>query len=446
MNNESMREYEQGEVIGEVRLTPIQSQFLKWNLSTPNHFNQSVTLELISGFEEEALREVLKALVIHHDILRAVLKNGKQEILKIDESKLFMLEKYDYKDLNENILEELMYKKSTEIESSIDLSNGPLMKAALYKTSKCDYLMICSHHLVIDGASWRILIEDLINGYSQYIAKKKIILPKKTASYQEWSEAIYEYSQSEEIKDKVNYWTRISEEIRMGKLGEIENDAKRTEDGYGGITITLNEEKTNKLLDEVVKIYKAEIIEILIAVLGISVRRWKGKEKVALHMEGHGREKINKAININRTVGWFTSIYPVMIEIPEEVEDVIVKTKEALRNIPNNGMEYSVIQHSEKYKIPEVELNLSFIFLGQWNNEIREKNQIILSGISGGRDIAADNKLINSIPIVGIIMDNKLVITILFDRSKYSEESIRKFSMDYENALNELTEEEFLKK
>lgn len=435
--NADLIEYEQGEVVGEVPLTPIQHTFFKWNLSKPDHFNLSVMMKSNTGFDEDAIVEVLGALVTHHDILRATFKNGRQEIRGAGEKNLFAFEKYDFRDADGEMLEKLVDERSTEIQGSIDLYNGPLMKAALYHTRKYDHLMICIHHLVVDGVSLRILLEDISSGYAQYMSKKQIVLPQKTASYLEWARALEEYGRSEAIKSEISYWEKVSEEMKSGR---IETDADGSKQGYDSIEISFSEDRTGQLLYEVGKAYNTEINDILLSALGIAVEWWKKQKKVAVHLEGHGREEINRPIDVNRTVGWFTSIYPVVIESSERIEDVIVKTKEMLRHIPNHGMGYGIIQRYEKCDIPEAGADICFNYLGQLDNEVKEDAEITVSELSGGRNSAIDNRLNNSISIDAGIMGGKLDITISFDKSRYSRESVGRLGGHYECALNKVIE------
>jgi non-ribosomal peptide synthase protein (TIGR01720 family) len=313
------------------------------------------------------------------------------------------------------------------------------MKAALYYTSGCDYLMICIHHLVVDGVSWRILIEDFVTGYAQYVTKKQIVLPRKTASYLAWSEALNEYSQHDEIANEIGYWLKINEQVEAGKIAfDFITDDK--EINYDQQTMVFNEAATKALLYEVGKAYGTQINDILLSALGIAVNAWKGKKKVAVQLEGHGREEIHKPIDVNRTVGWFTSIYPIIIEVSEEVDTMIVETKEMLRHIPNRGIGYSIIKYLSEYGLSDIEPDICFNYLGHWDHELKESSDIIISGLPSGRSIAANNKLTTPISMNGIIKGRQLLVTVLYDTRRYSEASIAQFCEYYERALHRVIE------
>ncbi|MEF7638781.1 condensation domain-containing protein, partial [Bacillus thuringiensis] len=325
---------EQDEVTGTVVATPIIKTFETWNLNDPSHFNQAMMIP-VNLREEGSLTKALEALVVHHDMLRAVYRSGTLDILGSKESKLYDFNVYDFNgELN---VAEKVEAECTRIQSSIDLENGPLMKVALFRTNLGDYLMMCLHHLVVDGVSWRILLEDFNTAMKQIEEGKEIVFPKKTASYKAWSEALDEYKNSKKLIQEKEYWETVTEEL---KLGRVECDTHCTGAGYKHIEVTFDRKATKKLLLETGKAFNTEINDVLLSALGMSIRKMKGQTKVAIGLEGHGREEIHKPIEIDRTVGWFTSMYPVIIEGKEEISESIIVTKEMLRNVPNYGIGY----------------------------------------------------------------------------------------------------------
>ncbi|EGL15074.1 condensation domain-containing protein, partial [Paenibacillus sp. HGF7] len=157
-------QYEQAEVSGIVPLTPIVREFASWNLPKPHHFNQDMLME-IELEEEKQLREVLDALTAHHDMLRSVYREGQLEIVKVSDSKAYELKVYDYSE--EQAATELMEAACTDLHSSIHLEEGPLVKAAMFRTAAGNLLFLGIHHLVVDGVSWRILQEDISTAVRQ---------------------------------------------------------------------------------------------------------------------------------------------------------------------------------------------------------------------------------------------------------------------------------------
>ncbi|WP_265184968.1 condensation domain-containing protein [Bacillus gaemokensis] len=203
------------------------------------------------------------------------------------------------------------------------------------------------HHLVVDGVSWRILLEDIGVGYEQVVNEEAIQLPQKTDSFQLWAEQLSLYANSPEMEKEREYWNEI-EQISTGLL------PKDKEQDYGlikdseVITIQWTASETEQLLKQTNRAYNTEINDLLLTALGMAVHQWTGMEKIAVNLEGHGRESILSDLDITRTVGWFTSQYPVVlpIEAGSDISHRIKDIKEGLRQIPNKGIGYGLLKYS----------------------------------------------------------------------------------------------------
>ena len=177
----------QDEVIGKIKATAIQEWF--WTLETKDksQFNQDLLLEIDVDIDEDRLSSMLQTLLDHHDILRATYKKKKQYNQAIDDSDLVI--KYQKIKKKKEI-----QQISSKLSKSFDLADSPLIKFAYIKSKEKNYLYIVAHHLVVDGVSWRILIEDLSRLYS-----REKLLPK-THSFMEYSNRFKSYQK--EIKDQ----------------------------------------------------------------------------------------------------------------------------------------------------------------------------------------------------------------------------------------------------
>src|SRR6185369_10823124 len=199
-------------------------------------------------------------------------------------------------------------------QGSLILSEGKLMRAVEYDLGEEGRrLLLAVHHLGVDGVSWRILLEDLERGYEQLKRGDEIELGMKTSSYRQWAERLEEYSGSDELKDEVEYWERQQER------GEEEEE--EGEHGYAAArreSRWLSEEETKELLQEVPGVYHTQINDVLMFVMWEANRRWKGERSLVVEMEGHGREELFEDVDVSRTVGWFTSKYPVKLEAESE--------------------------------------------------------------------------------------------------------------------------------
>ena len=418
-------EYEQEEVTGEVILTPIMQQFLLWNLKKPNHFNQDVLLD--TDMTETEVKKILDAIWKHHDMLRSVFNEGRLMILNVEESQGFDLEVIDLSESKyyESSIEEIC----SRLQSSIDLETGPLMKLALFHLKTTSYLLLCIHHLVVDGVSLRILLDDIHTAKKQIRDGKNIELPAKTASFKQWSESLEEYRKSAELLKERVYWKNI---INCMSNGNLRLSEESLETGQGEQILYLDNQNTSDLLFEAGKAYNTEINDLLLSALGMAVRELTGQSTVTVGLEGHGREEIHKKIKIDRTVGWFTSMYPVIIPCANEVEDSIISTKEMLRDVPNHGIGYGLLPEGK-----DLVSDIYFNYLGQMDAE-SEKQQKIHYLV--GKSFANENTLDRNININGSVTNGELKFRITYKRCWISDETIIKFSELFKNYLLETIE------
>ncbi|MGM9978729.1 MAG: condensation domain-containing protein, partial [Clostridium sp.] len=424
----------QDEVNGEVLYSPIQKDFFNWNFKNYNHFNQSFMVKTKS-FNEIALRKALKQIVVHHDILRAVYRDGKQEILPTKNSKLYDLEIFDYKNLDDCQLIEKVNEESNKIQKSIDIKTGPMVKAALFKCKNEDNLLICIHHLVVDGVSWRILLEDLEIAYKQALDGKDIRLPNKTASYKEWTQTLEEYKYSKELLKEVKYWNSVNVEINEGNIKYDLNFA----DEYKHFSVEIDKDTTRQLLYESNKTYNTEINDLILSALVIAVNKSTNQNKLAIKLEGHGREELHKPLVIDRTVGWFTSIYPVVLKNEDTIVNTIIGVKEGLRKIPNKGRGFGVLKYNENIDLKQQKIDLCFNYLGDFSNrDIKNNNIISMSTLPMGESSSEEAYKINNITINGIVSDGNLTFDVLFNRGKYSENLVQNIMNHLVDAVKEV--------
>ncbi|OPA72813.1 hypothetical protein BVG16_32035 [Paenibacillus selenitireducens] len=413
--------YNQGETVGKIKPTPIIRDFGNSNYKVPNYYNQSTIIRL-EKWGTEAIKKALDAVVKHHDILRSVYRENTLEILSILEGKL-----YDYYEIDagEDGYIQRIEEECTQIQSSINLTDGPLVKAAKISTMNGKYLFVCIHHLVVDGVSWRILTEDIVSGINQAEAGRKIVLPQKTASFKEWSEALDEYRKSKKLEKERVYWNKIVNDLSYGMI----NSEETGEDGYGKITIEFERELTENLLYKSGRAYNTEINDLLLTALGMAAKELTGQSKLLVMLEGHGREEIHKKIDIDRTVGWFTSEYPVIVESNENVEENIINTKEMLRKVPNHGMGYGLLMEEHK------EVSIIFNYMGEMDAERKETE---IEHLYVGRNVSEENQFNEPVRFNGEAVNGCLSFDITFDKRQYSIETISRFAERYKRCLEDV--------
>ncbi|WP_149096475.1 non-ribosomal peptide synthetase, partial [Paenibacillus terrae] len=437
------RTIDQGEITGETALTPIQHWFFESSFADPHHFNQSVMLYRKERFDEETVRQVLQKLAEHHDALRMVFRKTEQGFSArnraIHDGGLFTLDVFDFKDAENTA--QAVEAKATDIQAGIDLENGPLVKAGLFRCADGDHLLLAVHHAVVDGVSWRILMEDFALGYEQAGKSEEIRFPAKTDAYRTWSEQLAAYAQSPEMAKERAYWQAVEQIAVPAVPKDLEADVTTQQDSES-LFVRLTPEETELLLKRVHRAYNTEMNDILVTALGIAVRKWTGHERVRINLEGHGRESIGTDIDITRTVGWFTTKFPVVLE-PETDRDLayqIKQVKESLRRIPNKGLGYGVCRYLSKSEdgfVWGAEPEINFNYLGQFDDDVNQ-DEIGISSYSSGSPASDRQARSFVLDINGMVLDGALSLDLSYSRKQYRKETMEAFAQQFEKSLREL--------
>src|SRR5437764_883720 len=182
---------EQGPVVGAVPLTPIQHWFFATQATAPEHFDQSVSLEVAEDLDVDALEVALQALAEHHDALRLRFEHtdGAWHQHNAPVEAVGLLCRHDLSHLGPAEQQAAMEEVVARTHAGFDLAGGPLLTGVLFDlgASQAPQLFLAVHHLVVDGVSWRILLEDLEVAYRQASGGQEIRLPAKTTSFRDWA-------------------------------------------------------------------------------------------------------------------------------------------------------------------------------------------------------------------------------------------------------------------
>ncbi|MDJ0732653.1 MAG: amino acid adenylation domain-containing protein [Nostocaceae cyanobacterium] len=347
---------------GGVSLAPIQRWFFAQNLRIPYQWNQALAIRVNDELDVDALRVALLGLVNHHDALRLGFK-GNGELWEqfyagpgvAPSLRIKNFGSYPY-DLQAYALQLVV----EEEQSSFRLDSPPLLRV-LYAKNLEEYgnvLYLFAHHLVVDGVSWRILIEDLIHGYQQAVDQKPVSFPGKTSSYRQWTEFLKTLAQSEEVTGDIPYWQEIlSVEGETLPVDDDVVEENNTVENSAVESVRMSATETLALLQTATVNYHAGIQEILLAAFGKTLTDWSGLNQVIVDLEGHGREDLNHGLDLSRTVGWFTSIYPVLLKKSQENidhETLLKEVKQQMRSIPHHGISYGLLRYLNNQAIAEL--------------------------------------------------------------------------------------------
>ncbi len=340
----------QGAVLGPVTLTPIQRWFFAQRLPDPHHFNQAVWLEARGPLDVAALRAAVRQLVQHHDALRMRFhcagKDVQQSCAASDESVTVSV--HDLLALAPGAQRQAEQELAAAAQASLSLGQGPLMRVLWFEYGRGQpgRLLLIIHHLVVDGVSWRVLLEDLQTAYAQACRREPIRLPAKTTSFQCWAEQLAAHARSEAVLQQAAYWQALPGGRPLPRDLLAAHDRENTVNSARDVEVMLDVEETRALLQQVPAVYRTEINDLLLTALLQTYVEWTGQHSLRFDLEGHGREELSRDLDVSRTVGWFTTLFPVVLELPPgSLGDVIKGIKEQLRQIPDHGLGYGLLRY-----------------------------------------------------------------------------------------------------
>ncbi|MFZ5515905.1 MAG: amino acid adenylation domain-containing protein [Candidatus Zhuqueibacterota bacterium] len=433
---------EQGEVTGEVPLTPIQKWFFDLKLPESHHWNQSVLFEIEQHLKPNALRMVIKSVIEHHDALRfryAGLNDAiRQHIAANEESVPFSI--VDLSALPETELQRAIESVAASVQQSLNLEFGPIIRAALFHLgdSKPQRLLIVAHHLAIDGVSWRILLEDVMTSYQQFERLGRIQLPQKTTSFKYWAEQLSRHARTPELEKELEYWLEIGKQ----PIAPLKTDftaGKNTEASAGNIAVSLTEAETKKLLKDVPAVYRTQINDILLTALAQTFGGWMNSRSVLVEMEGHGREDLFGNVDISRTLGWFTTVYPVLLNlgVSRSIGDEIKNIKEQLRKLPNHGIGFGLLKYmAEKSEVTSAlrtlpEPQISFNYLGQFDQAGTNAGAFKGAKESSGPDHSPMGERSHFIEINGSVAGSRLQLDWTYSENIHARATIERLAYDF---------------
>ncbi|MGH3846043.1 MAG: amino acid adenylation domain-containing protein, partial [Pseudonocardiaceae bacterium] len=340
---------EQGPVSGVVPLTPIQEWFFA-GVGVPQHFDQSVTLELVDDVDPVVLASALGAVVGQHDALRMRFEHRLGRWCQHNDAVVGvpLLARRDLSQVPAAQLAGVLREATGQVHRGFDLGRPPLLAAVLVElgSGRRPVLVLAVHHLVVDGVSWRVLLEDLGRAYAQAAAGQRMVLGAKTTSFQQWARTLTEHATSGGFDTELAHWRALCQQ-HPGLVLPVDGDGPNTVGAMRSLQVSLDPERTTALLSRVPEVYRTQINDVLLTALAAALGSWTGHPQVLINLEGHGREDLFEGIDLSRTVGWFTTLFPVALP-PTPGADWGTRlraVKEALRAVPGRGLGYGALRY-----------------------------------------------------------------------------------------------------
>jgi amino acid adenylation domain-containing protein/non-ribosomal peptide synthase protein (TIGR01720 family) len=413
---------------GPTPVTPIQAWFFEAGIPSPHHYNQSVLLTPREPLDAQRLRAAAQALQAHHPALRTHFTQAadgrwqQQADARGEEvGPIPVLAVADAAALKE---------RATEIQASLDFGRGPLWRLALFQLPDGGQrLLAVVHHLVVDGFSWRVLLEDLQTAYRQLRAGQPVALPPAGAAFAQWSAHLQVLAASPALAAQADYWAG-----QLSGAAELPRDHPAVTVARGAdvqsIDIALDAARTGALLRAAQAALSVSIDELLLTALGRCLSRWAGGA-VLVDMEGHGRE--GDEIDLARTVGWFTTVYPLRLDgagLP--LQEALAATRRQVRAVPDKGLGFGVLKYlgapAAQARLRQGQARVTFNYMGQFDQAFDAQALYEPAPEHGGAEKDGAAPLANWLEVVGRVYGGELSFSWRTSRRMYDAATVERLA------------------
>ncbi|BCN62366.1 hypothetical protein RE9431_08210 [Prescottella equi] len=312
-------------------------------------FHQWVLLQTPTGLDEVTATAALQAVVDRHDALRARWDRagGRLTVSEPGAQPTILVTDVD------GDLDVAVAADRQAVSDLLDPEAGIMLQAALFRRAgEPGRLLLVSHHLVVDAVSWRIVVEDFARAATALLAGEPADLPAVGTSLRRWAELQGERARAGAFDDELGHWRAATAPGALEIGARPVDPAVDTWATAESKTVETGGDVAAALLADVPGAYHAGVADVLVAALTLALRRWRGgAAEVLVDLEGHGREEHlvrtpGTALDISRTVGWFTTVYPVRLDVPDgSVPSALKSVKEQLRRVPNHGFGYGALRY-----------------------------------------------------------------------------------------------------
>jgi non-ribosomal peptide synthase protein (TIGR01720 family) len=440
----------QGLVTGDVPLTPIQHWFFERRMEAPHHFNQAVLLKARRDLNYDLLRGAVAALLRHHDALRFRFTRDGDEWRQVASEEVDApCELIDLSACAEEEVGRAVEAEASRLQASLNLTNGPLLRVALMRRGPDGdgRLLVVAHHLVIDAFSWRILLEDIKRAYQQLSRGESVQLPPKTTSFKQWAERLAGHARSG-AHTAADFWLGMA---RHGAAAlPVDYDGDNTAGSARDVTVSLDEDETRALLRRVQHERHAQVDEALMTALLGAFEKWLGRPSLLVAVEGHGRDSAFADVDLSRTVGWFTTIYPVRLdgEAGESAAVRLSRVRDRLRQARDGGLDYGLLRYlSGEGKVADelresLRAEVSFLYLGQLDRALSESS--VFAPAEEGTGIYCDprNRRSHLLEVVALVSGGRLRVTWVYSANVHRAATVESLAADFLSSLRALAADE----
>jgi len=420
---------------GPARPTPVQQWFFDADLPVPDHWNQSVLLTPRRPLDPVLVAQALRLVHGRHEALsmRATRGPGGDWWLhppgRTEPSDALLWPR--------DVADGAALTEAADVaQRSLSLRDGVLMRAVWmrYPSGEARLLLVV-HHLVVDGMSWRILLEDLQAAIAALAAGREPVLLPSGTPFRHWSTCLAARAEDEAVRGELPYW--------LAQAGDDEAPAHP-----GGrpetVRTVLDRDTTTRLLRDAPAAWRTQVNDLLLAALALAVCRDGNRDAVAVLLEGHGREDLFGDVDVSRTVGWFTTAFPVRLTVdPADAGGTIRAVKEQLRAVPHKGIGHGILRRfgdagTRAALASASPPRITFNYLGQADTSFGPEALFDPAPESPGDECAPGSPAGNGLVIDGLVQDGELRVQWRNDPAWFSAADTRRLADAFLAALREV--------
>ncbi|AKT40595.1 non-ribosomal peptide synthetase [Chondromyces crocatus] len=439
---------EQGLVEGSIPLTPIQRWFFETHQETPDHFNQAILLKVSADVSASRLEQAFHHLFTHHDALRMRFSRTADGFEQVNLGPIegVTVDVIDLAHLPAAEQTRALTEAATSLQQRLSITSGPLSRIALIHlgAEQPARLLWILHHLVVDGVSWRILLDDLVTVLRQLEAGQPARFPPKTTSFKEWSERLHATAQQEQANTASSRAERDAwRSVPVPALPLDHPQGTNRKASAAQVQVALSVADTHALLHDAPRAYGTQVNDLLLTALALAFNAWTGDATLALDLEGHGREEDLVGADLSRTVGWFTTMHPVALRLPgRELSLALRAVKEQLRAQPGRGIAYGLFRYASgegslaSWPAPQVNFN----YLGQLDAMTDTAPLLGFAPEEIGPSDGPTGDRTHLFQVNGMVKDGSLQFTWTYSRELHRPETVQKLAHDFAETARRLTQ------
>jgi amino acid adenylation domain-containing protein/non-ribosomal peptide synthase protein (TIGR01720 family) len=432
---------EQGPVTGAAPLTPIQRAFLALDLVDAHHHNQALLLEASDPLDPAALERAAAAVLNHHDALRLRIERieGRSQQRFGPPVESVSLGCVDLGALPAAERSRAVADAAAAAQGSLDHERGPVLRMVLFTRGEGerDRLLVVIHHLAVDAVSWGVVVDDLWTAYARVRRGLAPRLPPKTTSFMDWATRLQAHAEGDAIAQEAGYWrAQATAACRLPIDHEVGDN---TEEASVTLTRIAGPLETEALRRRAPETASARLDELLLAALTRALAPWAGPGALRIDLEGHGREPLFDDVDLTRTVGWFTTIFPLVLDLSPEQSpgEALHAVQQRLRAVPSRGIGYGLL-HDRLGHPPPAEL--CFNYLGHLDGMIPAHAPLRRAAEPSGPLRAPRARRRALLDVNAMVVEGRLQVRWTYGAGRHRRETVEALADRLMDALRELAE------